>query len=168
MGSALQFSTWYKEDGDDFLSRIVTRDKTWTSYDIPESKRQSMEWRHISSPTKVKPKQDLTPRKVMCTVFWDRKGILLIDFLPWGQSVNAHAYCETIKKLRHAIQNKRRGLLSKCVFIFHNNARPHTANVTKQLLQKFDWDVFDHSPYSPDFVLSDFHLFLNLKSFLGC
>ncbi|CAL1268640.1 unnamed protein product [Larinioides sclopetarius] len=55
MGSALQFLTRYNEDGDDFLSRIVTGDETWVSYDSPESKRQSMEWRHTSSPTKVKP-----------------------------------------------------------------------------------------------------------------
>lgn len=167
MGSALQFLTRYNEDGDDFLSRIVTGDETWVSYDTPETKRQSMEWRHTSSPTKVKPKQILTPRKLMCTVFWDRKGILLIDFLPRGQTINAHVYCETIKKLRRAIQNKRRGLLSKGVVFFHDNARPHTANVTKELLQEFDWDVFDHPPYSPDLAPSDFHLFLHLKSFLG-
>ncbi|XP_015904956.1 mariner Mos1 transposase [Parasteatoda tepidariorum] len=79
MGSALQFLTRYNEDADDFLSRIVTGDETWVSYDTPETKQQSMEWRHTSSPTKV-----LTPRELMCTVFWDRKGILLIDFLPRG------------------------------------------------------------------------------------
>ncbi|KAF8788189.1 Histone-lysine N-methyltransferase SETMAR like protein [Argiope bruennichi] len=151
MGSALQFLTLYNEDGEDFLSRIVTGDETWVSYDTSENKRESMEWRHISSPTKIKPKQTLTPRKVMYTIFWDRKGILLIDFLPRGQSINAHVYCETIKKLHRAIQNKRLGLMSKDVFSLHDNARPHTPNVTKQLLQKFDWNVFDH-PYTSQYI----------------
>jgi len=71
--------------------------------------------------------------KMMCTVFWDWKGILLIDFLPRGQTIKADVYCETLRKLRRAIQNKRRGLLSKGVVFLHDNARPHTANVTKNL-----------------------------------
>lgn len=167
MGSALQFLTRYDEGGEEFLTQIVTGDETWVSYDTPESKRQSMEWRHTSSPAKVKPKQILTPRKMMCTVFWDWKGILLIDFLPRGQTIKADVYCETLRKLCHAIQNNRRGLLSKGVVFLHDNARPHTANVTKNLLQGFGWDVFDHPPYSPDLAPSDFHLFLHLKSFLG-
>ena len=48
-----------------------------------------------------------------------------------------------------------------------DNARPHTANVTRNLLQGFGWDVFDHPPFSPDLAPSDFHLFLHLKSLLG-
>ncbi|KAJ4447519.1 hypothetical protein ANN_09526 [Periplaneta americana] len=41
-----------------------------------------MHWRHSGSPVRTKFKQTLSVQKVMCTVFWDRKGILLIDFLP--------------------------------------------------------------------------------------
>ncbi|GFV04302.1 histone-lysine N-methyltransferase SETMAR [Trichonephila clavipes] len=143
------------------------RDETLVSYDTPESKRQSIEWRHTSFPTRFKPKHILTPRKIMCTVFWDSKGILLMDFLPRGQTINAAVYCETLRKLRWAIQNKRRGFLSKGVFL-HYNAQPHTANVTKTLLREFGWDVFEHPPYSPDLAVCDFHLFLHLKSFLAC
>ncbi|MGR0202337.1 hypothetical protein, partial [Klebsiella pneumoniae] len=39
-------------------------------------------------------------------------SILLIDFLPQGETINANRYCETLKKLRRAIQNKRRGMLT--------------------------------------------------------
>ncbi|GFU53497.1 histone-lysine N-methyltransferase SETMAR [Trichonephila clavipes] len=153
--------------GVDFLSQIVTGDETCVSYDTPESKRQSMEWRHTSSPTRVKAKHILTPRKIMCTVFWHSKGILLIYFLPRGQTINAAGYCETLRKLRRAIQNKRRGFLSKGVVFLHDNARPHTENVTKTLLRGFGWDVFYHPPYCPDLAPSYFHLFLHLKSFLA-
>ncbi|GFV52616.1 mariner Mos1 transposase [Trichonephila clavipes] len=129
IGCALKGLTRYHEGGLDFLSQIVTGDETWVSYDTPESKQQSMEYRHTSSPTRVKPKHNLTPRKIM--------------------------------KLRCAIQNKRRGFLSKGVVFLHDT------NVTKTLLRGFDWDVFDHPPYSPDLAPSDFHLFLHLKSFLA-
>ncbi|KAJ4426673.1 hypothetical protein ANN_26471 [Periplaneta americana] len=105
--------------------------------------------------------------KVMATVFWDRKGVLLLDFMPKGTTINANRYCETLRKLRRAIQNKRRGMLSRGVVLLHDNARPHTAASTRELLDQFGWEIFDHPPYSPELAPSDFHLFTKLKDFLG-
>jgi hypothetical protein len=52
----------------------------------------------------------------MCTVFfWDSKRVLLVEFLPQGSTINAGVYCDTLKKLRCAIQNKRHGMLSRGV-----------------------------------------------------
>jgi len=93
--SALDFLTRYSEEGDNFLSRSVTGDETWVSRATPESKQQSMEWRHTSSPTKTKFKQTTSTRKIMGTVFWDRKGVLLVDFLPQGSTINVSVYCNT-------------------------------------------------------------------------
>jgi len=42
-----------------------------------------------------------------------QKGDLLVDFLPQGSTINAGVYCDTLKKWRHAIQNKRRGMLNR-------------------------------------------------------
>jgi hypothetical protein len=36
-------------EGDKFLDSIVTGDETWCYHYEPESKRQSMEWRHPDS-----------------------------------------------------------------------------------------------------------------------
>jgi histone-lysine N-methyltransferase SETMAR len=105
--------------------------------------------------------------QIMCTVFWDRKGVLLVDFLPQGSTINADVYCNTLKKLRRAIQNKRRGMLSRDVVMIQDNACPHTAAATQNLITTFGWEQFDHPPYSPDLAPSDFHLFLHLKSFLA-
>ena len=44
----------YRKEGDAFLSRIVTTDETWVFHYEPESKRRSMEWKHVSSPVKKK------------------------------------------------------------------------------------------------------------------
>ncbi|GFY00653.1 HTH_48 domain-containing protein [Trichonephila clavipes] len=49
LGSALSFLERYSNEGDDFLSRIVTGDEIWVALVTPESKQQSMEWRHSSS-----------------------------------------------------------------------------------------------------------------------
>ncbi|GFQ92464.1 HTH_48 domain-containing protein [Trichonephila clavata] len=76
LGSALTFLERYHNEGEDFLDQIVTGDETWVAYVTPESKQQSMEWRHSSSPKRVKFKQTISARKIMCTIFWDRKGAI--------------------------------------------------------------------------------------------
>ncbi|GFY25211.1 histone-lysine N-methyltransferase SETMAR [Trichonephila clavipes] len=57
MACALVFLDRYKE-GDQFLERIVIGDETWVSHITPESKRQSMEWRHTNSPVREKGQAD--------------------------------------------------------------------------------------------------------------
>jgi hypothetical protein len=47
-----------------------------------------------------------------------------------------------------------------------HNAWPHSRHVTTSLLEKFKWDISDHSPYGLDLALSDFHLF-HLKKHLA-
>jgi len=88
----------------------------------------------------------------------EREGVLLVDFLERGSPINSERYCETLKKLRRAIQNKRRGKLRSRVLFFHDNARPHTANCTQELLDHFGWEVFDHPPYSPDLAPNNYHM----------
>jgi hypothetical protein len=39
--------------------------------------------------------------------------------------------------------------------------------LTLTLLDHFNWELFDHPPYSPDFALSNYHLFTCLKNWLG-
>jgi hypothetical protein len=75
----------------------------------------------------------------MASVFWDRKGILLVDFMPPGTTINAAAYCDTLTRLLRAIQNKRREMLSRGVCLLHDNAWFHSAHVTTALLEKFKY-----------------------------
>ncbi|GBL85110.1 Histone-lysine N-methyltransferase SETMAR [Araneus ventricosus] len=82
-------------------------------------------------------------------------------------TINANRYCETLRKLRRAIQIRRRGRLSGGIVLLHDNTRPHTAAATQELLDQFEWEIFDHPPYSPGLAHSDFHLSLKLKEFLG-
>jgi histone-lysine N-methyltransferase SETMAR len=103
----------------------------------------------------------------MCTVFWDRKGVLFVYFLPQGSTINTGVYCDILKKMRCVIQNKWRGMLSWGVVMFHDNARPHTAAATQNLITTFGWEQIDYPPYSPELAPSDFHLLLHLKSFLA-
>ncbi|UYV70662.1 hypothetical protein LAZ67_8000195 [Cordylochernes scorpioides] len=109
----------------------------------------------------------LSAGKVMAIVFWDRKGVLLVDYLHKGETINSERYCETLTKLRRAIQNKRQGRLTKGVVLLHDNANPHVSRQTTAKLEEFGWDIFGHPPYSPDLAPSDYHMFPALKKHLG-
>jgi len=54
----------------------------------PESKQQSLQWRHTHSPRTKKFKTLISVKKIMASVFWDRRGILLVDFMPPGATIN--------------------------------------------------------------------------------
>ena len=101
----LTFLMRYHKEGDGMLSHIVTGDKTWVSHITPESKQQSLHWKHTGSPKREKFKQTFSTRKIMCAVFWDRQGVHLVEFLHQGTTINSVVYCETLRKLRCAIQN---------------------------------------------------------------
>jgi hypothetical protein len=72
--------------------------------------------------------------------------ILCLENFVFRICVRAGVYCDTLKKLRRAIQNKRRGMLSRGVVMLHDNARPHTAAATQDLIATFGWEQFDHPP----------------------
>jgi transposase len=50
------------------------------------------------------------------------------------------------------------------VILQHDNARTHTANITKAAIQELDWKILPHPPYYPDPAPSDYHLFLSLSN----
>ena len=84
---ALAFLMRYHKEGDGILSHIVTGDETWVSNITPESKQQSLHWKRTGSPKRKKFKQTISTRKNMCTVFWDRQGVLLVEFLLQGTTI---------------------------------------------------------------------------------
>ena len=136
MGAALIFLERNEWDGNVFLDRIVTGYETWISHNTPTCKLQSMEWSHSQSSNKPRKfKQTESAQKLMATVFWDRQGVFLLDFMPRNTTINADAYCATLR-LRKAIQNRRRGKLSHGIVLIHDNARPHTARQTQTLLHE--------------------------------
>ncbi|GFO25725.1 histone-lysine N-methyltransferase SETMAR [Plakobranchus ocellatus] len=52
-----------------------------------------MEYRHTTSPSPRKFKVVASARKVMFTVFWDMEGVVHMEFLEQGQTVNSeHAH----------------------------------------------------------------------------
>jgi hypothetical protein len=82
MTTSLQHLQRYSEEGERFLDLIVTRDETWVLHFTPESKQQSMVWKHPGSPVAKKFRRMPSVGKLMVTVFWDRLGPLLLELMP--------------------------------------------------------------------------------------
>lgn len=96
----------------------------------------------------------------MVTVFWDCDGIILIDYLPQGATINAQYYSDLLKgPVVKALQEKRPGKLEARPLLQHDNARPHTARATMATIAELGWEMLPHPPYSPDLAPSDYHLF---------
>ncbi|GFW40350.1 mariner Mos1 transposase [Trichonephila clavipes] len=142
----------------------LTGDETWLRHVNCETKLQSMHWGHTSSPKRPrKCLKTLSSKKIMATVFCYRQGTLLIDFLERVATINSERYCQTLRNLRRSVQNKRRRKLTSKILFLHDNARPHTANWTRELLNLLKMGGFPHPPYSPDLAPSDFRLLPRTK-----
>ncbi|GFO40512.1 histone-lysine N-methyltransferase SETMAR [Plakobranchus ocellatus] len=115
-----------------FVDNLITGDETWVHLHTPETKRDSMTWKHPSSPVTKNFKVQ-----------------------------------STLDRLKEAIRRKRPGLLRRGVVFQHDNATPHSANLTQQWLQRYGWEILPHPAHSPDLAPSDFHLFGPLKRHLG-
>jgi len=101
--------------------------------------------------------------KVVASIFWDQDGILLVDYLPKAQTINAEYYSSLLVQLKDILKEKRRGLFTNGVLFLHDNARAHRALATQKKLAYLGFQCLNHPPYSPDPAPLDYHLFSGLK-----
>jgi len=107
--------------------------------------------------------------KVLASIFWDQNSILLIDYLPKGQTINAEYYSFLLVQLKDTLKEKCCGKVIKGVLFLHDNAPAHRALATQKKLAYLRFQCLDHPPYPPDLAPSDYHLFPGLKKQLkGC
>ncbi|CAH1241963.1 SETMAR [Branchiostoma lanceolatum] len=110
-----------------FLKRFVTQDETWVHHFDPESKEQSKEWAKKGSQPPKKFKRVASVGKVMASVFWHSEGVIMIDYLQKGQTINGEYYASELRQLKTAIKEKRRGKLRAGVLLLQDKAPVHTA-----------------------------------------
>jgi len=93
-------------------------DETWLYYYDPETKQQSMEWRHsvLPRPKKI-PSAKIRWKSSRLFFFGgggrDQDGILFVDYLPKGQTINAEYYASLLVQLKESLKEKRRGKVTK-------------------------------------------------------
>jgi len=156
----------FRKDKKDFVRRFITMDETWVYHYDPELRQQTAEWTKpgCSAPKQVKGSK--SSKKVMASVFWDAKEILLIDYLQTGRTITGEYYCSLLDQLDEKIRKKRPGLAKKKVIFHQDNAPAHKSLFAMAKFKELKYELLEHPPYSPDLAPSDFYLFPNLKRFL--
>lgn len=149
-----------------FVNQLITMDEIWIYLDTESTGKQKKSWRGKEDPPVTLVKPDVA-RKCMYTIFWDSKGVLLLDVLPSGETFTSDYYCRLLDLLVINIRDKRRRSFAPYVWNIsyqHDNARPHVARNSMQKLKDLHFHVIPHPPYSPDLAPSDFYLFSPLKA----
>ena len=148
----------------DLLQRVITGDESWIfEYDL-ETKRQSLRWKCPSSPKPNKARQSRFKIKLMLIAFFNVRGIVHMEFLPQGQTINQHVYKEILQRLLRSVREKRRELWQDNAWLLHqDNAPAHNALSICQFLTKRNITVLDHPLYSRDLAPCEYFLLPKLK-----
>jgi hypothetical protein len=141
-------------------------DETWLCNYDSETKQQSMEWQHSGSPCPPKISSTKICWKILASIFWDQDGILVIDYLPKGQTIDEDYYLSLLVQLKDRTF-RRRGKFTKGTLFVHDNTPAHWTLATQKRLAYQGFQCLDNLPYSPDQAPSDYRLFpgLNKKQY---
>ncbi|GBP81897.1 Mariner Mos1 transposase [Eumeta japonica] len=95
----------------------------------------------------------------MLCAWWDWKGIIHKELLPPGKAINWDLYRRQLKRFKQEGEKIRPVSINRKGVVFHHdNARPHTSLVIRQILREFDLEVLMHH-----------HIALNLHpEFFAC
>ena len=106
-----------------------------------------MEWHHPQSPRTKKFKTTPSAGKLMITVFWDIGGVILVDVMARGETINSDAYIRTLQKLKERYRRLRPNRNPGGMLIQHDNACPHTSLRTQEAITKFGWTLLPQPPH---------------------
>jgi len=95
--------------------------------------------------------------KILASIFWNQDAILLIDYLPKGQTINAKYYSFLL--VQDILKEKDRGKFTNRVLFLHDNVPAHRVLATRKKMAYLGFQFLDNPPYSPGLAPSDYHLF---------
>ena len=154
-------------EADEKLTPGITGDESWVFRYDPETKRQSRQWKSVSSPRPKKARMQRSQVKVMLITFFNHQGMVHHEFVSQGQTVNQHFEKEVpthhVNKIR---QIQRAFWAGKTYILQQDNAPAHTALSMKHFFISKEITMLHHPPYLPDLAPCNFFLFPKLKGIL--
>jgi histone-lysine N-methyltransferase SETMAR len=99
----------------------------------------------------------------MITVFWDHEGVILVDVMLRGETINSHTYVRMLTELGKHFKQVRPYKNPTEILFQHDSECSHTSLETWEAITKFVWTMLPHPPYTPYLTPSDFHLFVAVK-----
>ena len=105
-----------------------------------------------------------TAGKVFASTFFvNQGGILLSDYLPKGQTINAEYYSPLLVQLKDILKEKTPRKGHQGGFVLARQCSGSPAVATQKKLAYLGLHFLDHPPYSPNLAPSDYHPFPGMK-----
>lgn len=147
---------------DRFWRRIITSDEKWVYLNNHDRRPK---WILQGEQRPSVPQKQRFLKKAMICVWWNFQGVLYFEVLPHGRSINAELYCQQLERVYEKLKEKYPALINRGLALFHqDNAKPHTARLTKEKFKQMDGVVIlPHPPFSPDLAPSDYGLFRSME-----
>ena len=140
------FLSRYEDDPEEFIDRVVTQDESWVHLFDPACKKQSIQWKHLGSPT-PKIEESFFGN---ASIFWDKQGIIMVSYPEESRTINGAYYAEELRRLRQEMARKKRGKLIRGVLLLQDNAPAHTSQVAMAAATECGFKVLPYPPYSLD------------------
>ena len=141
-------------------------DETWVHRYTFETKISSSEWITADESRPKRPKTQQWADKVMASVFWDAHGILFIDYLKKGKTINSDYYMALLDRLSAEIKNKRPHMQKKKVLFHQDKAPCHKSMKMMVKMNELSFELLLHPPYSLDLAPSNYWILADLKEML--
>ena len=143
-----------------FLDNVVTCDESWVFTCNPESKRQSAQWKHGTSPRPKKAKMSRSQDKAMVIVFFESQELIHVEWVSQGQTVKKEYCLSVLKRFR----KKRSQQWSSGQWWFHqDNVACHKSTLVSSWMVDKGIKMVQHPLYCPDLAPCDFFLFPSMK-----
>lgn len=152
--------------GEEAFSLLAIEDESWFFFSPSMTKQENKVWLpkgETQRPQIVKPTPMTTKKSLVLLAFTcDKK--LSIRALPHGEKIDAQAFIDFVQETGKLWRKLRRSPATlKELHWQHDNARPHTASLTKAFFEKKEIELVFQAPYSPDFNICDRWLLRELK-----
>lgn len=144
-----------------WLNNVITCDEKWVCYSNVLRRHQ---WVNAEEQAQPEHKGELHEKKNLLCVWWGIHGIVHWELTPDNTTINADIYCTQLQRVKQKLDFAT--VQQDKVYLLQDNARPHVAKKTYELLLSFGWMTLPHPPYSPDLSPSDYHLFRSLQNHL--
>ncbi len=146
------------------LCRVITTDEAWIYVYDPQFKQQSKKWLRAGEPRPPQVRKEMATAKIMVVTFFDARGLIYYEYVQHPLTVNQHVFRAIFTRFHQAYMRRRpNSAIRGRHFIHIDNATPHTAILTRALINQLGWTQLPHPPYSPDLAPNDFWLYNRLK-----
>ena len=130
----------------------------------PETKRQNCQWKHAGSPRPKKARQSKSTHKLLMIPFFDSTGMINMQWVPTGQTVNKEYYVEVLREFRKRFHWRRPALFKLGQWHFQQDNTPvQNCIPVTDYLTKMGIKTVPHCPYRPDLAPCDFCLIPTLR-----